>query len=146
MAIKDNREMVTCAGAIVFRMGNKGILEFLLIKPSKMTRNNEWGFPKGHMDEGESIEQCAIREVYEETGVVPRLIFELPPVFTKNTKEYKTVHFWLAKQLNEKAPIRPQPEEVSECRWFPITELPKIHGYQKSVVNQALEAIYRNLP
>ena len=48
-----------------------------------------WTYPKGHQDEGESPEQTALREVYEETGVKARITSKLPGTFegtTSNTE------------------------------------------------------------
>jgi len=133
---------VICAGAVIFRI-NCGIPEFLLINPRKGD-GKEWGFPKGHAEEGESVEETAVREVYEETGIVPKLLYELPPVFTKNPNEHKTVHFWLSTQANPVAP-QMQKEEVREIRWFKVTNLPRIHDYQISVIRSAISALKRNM-
>ena len=54
----------TSAGGVVFRRGDDGPL-FLLIRDSY--RN--WGFPKGHLEEGEDPDRAALREVSEETGL-----------------------------------------------------------------------------
>lgn len=52
-------------GAVVFRdLG--GIRKYLLIKNK---RSNHWGFPKGHIERGETKEETARREVLEETGL-----------------------------------------------------------------------------
>ncbi|MDP2910969.1 MAG: NUDIX domain-containing protein [Candidatus Omnitrophota bacterium] len=53
------------AGAMVFKREGNGIL--FLIVYSK--RNKLWGFPKGHLEQGESVEQAAAREIKEETGL-----------------------------------------------------------------------------
>ena len=54
----------TSAGGVVFR-ANGGDPLFLLIRDSY----NNWGFPKGHLEEGERPEDAALREVREETGI-----------------------------------------------------------------------------
>lgn len=144
----DKLKKVTCAGAIVFRIA-EGNVEFLLVKPLDRYNNGEnpeWGCPKGHVEEGEAIDHCAVRETYEETGVVPRLIYELAPLFTTNPRERKTVHLWLAKQLNDGSPLNPQREEVSDCKWWPINNLPPVHSYQQPAIKAAVEAINSNLP
>jgi 8-oxo-dGTP pyrophosphatase MutT (NUDIX family) len=98
------------------------------------------------MEEGESASTCAVRETFEETGIVPRLVFELAPIFTKNPNELKTVHLWLAKQLNTGVEPKAQPEEVASCKWWSIDSLPPIHSYQQPAIDKALEAIQRNMP
>ena len=52
-------------GAVVFR-DIKGEVKYLLIKNR---RSAHWGFPKGHIEQGETLEQTALREVLEETGL-----------------------------------------------------------------------------
>ncbi len=53
---------------IIFRNGDKYLL--VLGKPSWEGKPGKWGFPKGHVHEGETFEDGAIREVFEETGIV----------------------------------------------------------------------------
>ena len=53
------------AGIIVYRMNTEGITEFLLLNGDAIG----WGFPKGHVDKGESLPQTAKRETYEETSL-----------------------------------------------------------------------------
>lgn len=53
------------AGGIVFRRNKKGEVEILLIQDAK----NRWTIPKGHIEEGESAQACARREIGEEAGL-----------------------------------------------------------------------------
>jgi len=53
------------AGAVIFKKEGEDIL-FLVIYSR---RNNIWGFPKGHIESGESEKDAAIREIKEETGL-----------------------------------------------------------------------------
>ena len=53
------------AGAVIFRRENRQV-RFLLIYSR---RNKIWGFPKGHLDSGESEKQAGLREIEEETGI-----------------------------------------------------------------------------
>ena len=48
------------AGIIVYRINSEGIPEFLLLNGDAIG----WGFPKGHVDKGESMHQTAKRETY----------------------------------------------------------------------------------
>lgn len=56
-------------GVIPFRWNN-GVKEYLIL----LQTNNFWSFPKGHMEPGETEEQTALRELFEETGLRARLI------------------------------------------------------------------------
>lgn len=53
------------AGGIIFRRGNKGNIEILLIQDAK----DRWTIPKGHIEEGETAQETAIREIGEEAGL-----------------------------------------------------------------------------
>jgi 8-oxo-dGTP pyrophosphatase MutT (NUDIX family) len=53
------------AGGIVFRRNQKGAIEILLIQDAK----NRWTIPKGHIEEGETAQQTARREIGEEAGL-----------------------------------------------------------------------------
>jgi bis(5'-nucleosidyl)-tetraphosphatase len=54
------------AGGIIYRKTRQGTLRFLLIFSA---RNKIWGFPKGHIESGETEHQAALREIKEETGL-----------------------------------------------------------------------------
>lgn len=63
---KTNTPTISHAGGIVFRLSAKG-LEYLLVRAKKPP--DAWVFPKGHVEEGETPERAAVREVLEEAGV-----------------------------------------------------------------------------
>jgi len=66
---------ITHAGGIIYRNHN-GIVEYLLIGPKNETENteDEWLLPKGHVEPHEEHCETALREVFEETGIVARLV------------------------------------------------------------------------
>ena len=140
----NSKKNVICAGCVVFRMNESGGIDFLLVRHEK-DKFGRFGFPKGHLEEGESIEECAVRETWEETGVVGRILYELTPIFTSSKQENKVVHMFLAKQLNPQHGISKQPGEIAEVKWFPIEELPDIHFYQQPLSNFAKNIIKRNM-
>lgn len=53
------------AGGVVFRHNKKGQVEILLIQDAK----DRWTIPKGHIEEGETAKQAAVREIGEEAGL-----------------------------------------------------------------------------
>jgi 8-oxo-dGTP pyrophosphatase MutT (NUDIX family) len=63
--VKRPVDLEVSAGGIVFRREPDGVAHFLLIKDSY----HNWGFPKGHLEDGETPAQAALRETQEETGL-----------------------------------------------------------------------------
>ena len=69
--------MIEAAGGVVWRRGSKGSLKVLLVHRD---RYDDWSFPKGKLDAGESHRHAALREVEEETGLRCKTGDELPEV------------------------------------------------------------------
>ena len=112
----------------------------LLVRPFQS--RDSWGIPKGHIESGESIEQCAIREVIEETGITPVLICELGSAKVNHKKEHKTVVMWLAYPRDPNMePIIDERENV-DVKYFKVTELPKIHVYQFPLLEQLVKNLH----
>ena len=87
-----------------------------------MLRRNKWDLPKGKLDEGESIEQCAIREVEEETGL-KNVVLGKPLLITYHTYDESGKHFlkethWYHMTAPGNQTITPQAEEqITEIKW-----------------------------
>jgi 8-oxo-dGTP diphosphatase len=90
---------------------------------------DDWTFPKGKLERGESEEEAAVREVHEETGLDVELGRELGCVeYTDPRGRPKTVHYWLmTPNGGEFTPNR----EVSELRWLPPDEAPELLSYDR---------------
>ncbi len=81
---------VRAAGGVVWR--DHGDVEVLVIH---RPRYDDWSFPKGKCDVGETDEECARREVTEETGLKVALGSELRPVrYVDNSGRDKQVRYW----------------------------------------------------
>lgn len=101
-------------GAVVFS-NNRGEVRFLVIKNKKSLH---WGFPKGHVELGESDKETAIREVFEETGIKIEIIkgFSSCMEYKIQGKIEKTVMMFLASTDDTRTVI--QPEEIDDYNWL----------------------------
>jgi ADP-ribose pyrophosphatase YjhB (NUDIX family) len=73
MAREPSQEPIQQAGAVAVRLGDKP--RYLLVRAK--LHSDHWLFPKGHVDEGETVEQAAVRELAEEAGVAGRVLAPL---------------------------------------------------------------------
>ncbi|HEY5856181.1 MAG TPA: NUDIX domain-containing protein [Aldersonia sp.] len=100
------------AGGLVVRHRGAAT-EVLLVHRN---RHDDWSIPKGTALPGESAEQCALREVCEETGLRCRLQRELHAVsYRDRNGRVKVVRYWLMAPLAREC--RPDPEEIDQTRW-----------------------------
>ena len=99
---------------------------------------NFWGFPKGHIDEGEDALGAAKREISEETGLTQlEFIRELGSYGRykgtddggDDTSEYKTIHMFLFRTAEEK--LAPTDAWNPEARWVPSAEVEKMLTHPK---------------
>jgi 8-oxo-dGTP pyrophosphatase MutT (NUDIX family) len=105
----------------------------------------EWGFPKGKRNKWESGLECALRELYEETGIDKSMIsIDNTNTFTETRYEgdkefvYEYYLGYLSEDFNVKN-ITPQTEEISNVNLFTIEEcLKKIRHYFKSRIRIVL--------
>lgn len=123
-------------GAVVWR-DNAGVREILLIKQFK--DKDSWGIPKGRMNEGETFEQTAVREVKEETGITIQLGQRLIDAETIWRNDQKIVVSYLAQQIGDDKLNTDDPDcEVADAQWFAFDALPRIHQYQQNLVSYAI--------
>ncbi|QLY31047.1 NUDIX hydrolase [Nocardia huaxiensis] len=84
-----------------------------------------WSLPKGHIEEGETAEQTAIREVAEETGINGTVVAELGSIdywfVTDGRRVHKTVHHYLMRSLGGE--LSDADVEVTKVAWVPLSEL-----------------------
>ncbi len=91
-------------------------------------RNGRWDLPKGHLEAGEAIEQCAVREVEEECGIqgvrCGRLLARTFHFYRMYGRwELKRTH-WYAMQGGGEQPLTPQREEgITRVEWIPRAEI-----------------------
>ena len=105
-------DQVRAAGGVVARDG----LIALVHRP----RYDDWSLPKGKLDDGESFEEAALREIEEETGIRARLVRELPETQYEVRGRPKVVRYWLMEV--ESDPGFVANDEVDELRWLAPAE------------------------
>ncbi|MCD4684456.1 MAG: NUDIX domain-containing protein [Anaerolineae bacterium] len=98
----------------------------LLIQRATPHGNGTWSNPGGHLDPGETPDQCAIRETREETGIeIGNVRFRglTNDIFAETGKHYITI--WMQGDLISGEPTITAPREVSEIGWFAWDALPE---------------------
>lgn len=116
--------MIEAAGGVVWRRRAKGVLEVLLIHRD---RYDDWTFPKGKLEPGESHRQAALREVEEETGLRCTLREELPEVRYQDRKgRSKRVRYWSMEPVG--GSFEPN-DEVDEVRWLAVDDAAPVLSY-----------------
>ncbi len=77
---------------------------------------DDWTFPKGKVEPGENDEECAVREVEEETGLRCSLARELRPTSYRDAKNRpKTVRYWVMEIVDGTLRFD---HEVDDARWL----------------------------
>jgi 8-oxo-dGTP pyrophosphatase MutT (NUDIX family) len=103
----------------------------LLIQVQNLSGSKVWTFPKGHLEKGETSEQAALREVFEETGWRCRVVepvMDVKYIYSHQDIYYrKTVTWFLMEPIKKEGEFSPQ--EVLACRWVPRDEAEKIVQY-----------------
>ena len=140
-------ELETSAGGVVVRMASAadGCARplFLIIRDSY----DNWGFPKGHVEDGERPEAAALREVIEETGIdtltVRSSIDTIDWYFRfRGRLIHKVCHFFL--MITDLADTSPQRSEgITACRWEPYEDAAQLVSYAnaRDVLRRANEIV-----
>lgn len=129
-------------GAIVYRKFH-GNIEILLIKH---INSGHWSFPKGHVENGETEIQTALREIKEETSidVIIDPTFRETVTYSPKRDTLKVVVYFLAKAKN--VDFSPQEDEIAEIKWVDIVHAANLLTYEndKTIVAKARTAIKEN--
>jgi len=107
-------------GVFVWRDG-----KFLVMKRSGAHGQGTWTVPGGHLEFKETWEQCAKREVLEETGMEItniRLLAATNDIFEKENKHYNTI--WIESDWLRNEPQNLEPKKCTDLQWATFTSLP----------------------
>jgi 8-oxo-dGTP pyrophosphatase MutT (NUDIX family) len=139
----------SAGGVLVRRLGGRWMLA--AIRPGGKPPG-VWALPKGRIDEGESGEATALREVAEETGAHGRSLGKLgdvkyvytwPPKPADGERIFKVVSFFLIRYEGGRLGDIPEEfrHEVAEAKWLPLEEAPRLlaYGGEKDMARKALE-------
>ena len=142
-AVREERS----AGGVVVR-DRGGVHHVLLIRDPYQN----WGLPKGHLEEGEDAPTAAIREVREETGLNGlELGPEVGSIDWYFRREEILVHKSCSFFLMRSAGGDPTPqvaEGITECEWFPIEQAMSRVTYQnaRAMIRAALQHLEVKVP
>ena len=106
--------MIEAAGGLVFNKDGDILMIF---------RNGKWDLPKGKLEIGESIEECAIREVEEECGIygldITEKLLETYHTYNMDGEEVLKKTYWYKMKTDYSAKLIPQIEEgITKVSWI----------------------------
>ncbi len=128
MTAPETNELIRAAGCVVWRLSKKGNLKVLLIHRPQY---DDWSFPKGKCDEGESFLETAVREVKEEVNVSGQIGAELSPThYIDSRGRPKIVRYWALWFLE--GDFEPN-EEVDRVRWVKVEKAASKLTYERDV-------------
>jgi len=121
--------VIETAGALVWRLREGRLQVQLVHRP----RYDDWSWPKGKHEEGESLAATAVREVTEETGKPVVLGLPLPGLqYLTPEGRVKRVHYWAARRASSRQDARPLAarapvalagkKEIDRCQWLDVDD------------------------
>lgn len=126
-------KVIEAAGGKIYNTNNQFLGIF---------RREKWDLPKGKIDKGETIEEAAIRECREETGLISieidKKIGETYHSYSQKKRILKKTH-WFSMKLKIDEPARPEIEEdITEIKWFDNNEY---HDFSNNTFPSILEIV-----
>ena len=119
-------ELVRAGGGLVVRRGANGEREVALVhRPGR----EDWSFPKGKLEPGETFEEAALREVEEETGLRCRLGRFVGHTEYRDRKDRpKVVAYWVMEPLGGDFVAN---DEVDLLRWVRLSDAAHLLTYDR---------------
>lgn len=138
-------EAVAAAGGVLFKEEEQAAMPGVVL----IFRRGVWDLPKGKVEEGETVRECAVREVAEEIGFseYPHIVSSLSETYHEyernDTRFGKTTH-WFAMTCNDwfGKDFEPETAEgIEEVRWVSLDQAFKLVGYENLV--EVLTSFYQ---
>lgn len=123
----DSRDALQARAALIGRTDRRGRLL--------------WSLPKGHVEPGETVEDAAVREVAEETGITGTILGSLGTIdfwfVVDGRRIHKTVHHFLMRAVSGE--LSDADIEVTKVAWFPLPEIADRLAYsdERHLIDQA---------
>jgi ADP-ribose pyrophosphatase YjhB (NUDIX family)/RimJ/RimL family protein N-acetyltransferase len=110
-------------GVLIFNLNG----QILLGKRKNSLGESSWGPPGGHLEFGETFEECAIRETIEETGLIienPKFFTVTNDIYKEKQKHYISI-FMKAQLKNDQLVQNLEPDKHEDWQWFHLNNLPE---------------------
>lgn len=143
-----NARAVSAGGIVVRQEGERS--QLLLGRRSRDRQRVIWSLPKGTPDAGESLDETALREVSEETGLRVRIVAPLGEIHywfvRQGTRFSKTVHYYLMESLG--GDLAEHDREFDEVRWVDFDETSGLEMFptERELVERARRRLGRATP
>lgn len=131
------------ADCVVFT--NEPLPKVLLIQRGHDPFKGSWAFPGGFLDMDETLEQCAIRELEEETGLLLKCCYQIG-TFSGVTRDPRgrtitTAYLFI---IDTPADVKGY-DDATAAQWFPITEIPHLAFDHYDIIKEAIKVYARNV-
>lgn len=141
----DSADEIVAAGGVVVDAAGANAPHVLLVHRPKY---DDWSFPKGKAEPNETIEQVAIREVREETGLTCRVIRELQTVrysyeHREGVAKPKVVYYFLMEPAGGSLAVNNY--EIDRAEWFEVDEAARLlsYDYDKKLLRSLIASDFK---